>query len=46
MKLDREDVKTIRDGFRLGSRVDVLAENFNVSVSTIYKIVKGESWKE
>lgn len=42
-KLDREKVRAIRES---GERVAVIADQYQVSVSLIYKVLANQSWRE
>ena len=44
-KLDNEKVSEIRRLFNNGKEVKHIAKLYDVAISTIYRVVKGESWK-
>jgi transposase len=42
-KLNQKDAKNIRNSHKSGCSIQSLSENYNVTVSTIYRILKNET---
>jgi hypothetical protein len=44
-RLKEEDIPTIRDLWRRGDPVKVIAQAFRVSQGAIYHVLRGHNWK-